>query len=91
MSALERSDLAMVRDEIVNLHQMMNAEAAKNGETAVFRKEYVAAWYTFSDAPTTATAQALLAVAPQLSDYFAMCPPGHEFYERARFLKERGL
>lgn len=81
----------MVRDEILNLHKMMNAEAAKNGEKAVFKSEYVAAWQAFRDGPSIGTARALLSYAPQLLDYFEMCSPGHEFYERARFLKERGL
>jgi len=88
---IAKSNLAMVRDEIINLHQMMNAEAAKNGETAAFRTEYVSAWYAFRDEPTIATAQALLALAPQLSEYFEMCSPGHEFYERAQLLKSHGL
>jgi hypothetical protein len=90
-AVLTKADLAMVRDEITDAHEMMCVEAAKSGEKAIFRNEYVAAWYAFRDGPTTATAQALLAVAPQLSEYFAMCSPGHEFYERARLLRERGV
>jgi hypothetical protein len=88
---LAKCDLAMVRDEIIDVHRMMNAEAAKNGEEAIFRNEYAAAWCAFRDRPTIATAQALLTFAPQLSEYFAMCSPGHEFYERARFLKARRM
>jgi hypothetical protein len=88
---LSKADLAMVRDEIINLHEMLKAEAAKTAEKAIFKTEYVDAWYAFRDGPTIVTAHALLAVAPQLSEYFAMCSPGHDFYERARFLKDRAL
>jgi hypothetical protein len=87
-AVLAKSDLAMVRDEIISLHQMFKAVAAKTGEEAIFKTEYVDAWYAFRDGPTIATAQALLAVATHLSEYFAMCSPGHDFYERARFLKD---
>jgi hypothetical protein len=90
-AVLAQCDLAMVRDEIINFHQIAKTEAAKTGDEVVFKTEYVDAWYAFRDGPTIATAQALLAVAPQLSEYFARCSPDHEFYELTRFLKEHGV
>jgi len=88
---LSKSDLPMVRDEILNLHRMFNEQAAKDGGKMAFKTEYVDAWYAFRDGPTVNTARALLDNAPQLLEYFEMCCPGHDFYQRARFLKDRGV
>jgi hypothetical protein len=90
-AVLARSDLPMVRDEIVNLHRMFKDQAAKDGSTVAFKTEYVNAWYAFRDGPTVSTARVLLDNAPQLLEYFEMCCPGHDFYERTQFLRDRGV
>jgi hypothetical protein len=90
-AVLARSDLPMVRDEILNLHKMFKEQAAKDGGTVAFKAEYVNAWYAFRDGPTISTARALLDNAPQLLEYFEMCSPGHDYFERTRFLKDRGV
>jgi len=87
---LARSDLPMVRDEILSLHRMFKEQAAKDGGAMAFKTEYVNAWCAFRDGPTVSTARVLLDNAPQLLEYFEMCSPGHSFYESTRFLKGQG-
>ena len=86
---LTNSDLGMARQQIIDLHQMINAEGARRGEQAAFRTDYANAWQAFRNAPTKGTARALLVIAPHLSEYFAKCAPGHKFYELEQFLKAK--
>jgi hypothetical protein len=88
---LNKSDLLMARDEIADMHRMLNEQAAKEGGEYIFKVEYVSAWQTFRDSPSIDTARRLLDVAPHLLEYFEMCSPGHSFYSTSRYLKERGL
>ena len=81
----------MARDEIADMHKMLNAQGAKDGGEYHFKNEYVSAWETFRDSPSIGTARTLLDVAPQLLQYFEMCSPGSSFYSTSRFLKGRGL
>jgi len=77
---LSTSDLKMVRDQILLLHQRLNAKAEKQGGTQYFTNEYVAAWYVFRDNPSLDTARAFLKAAPPMM-MFEGCSPGGDFYE----------
>ncbi len=88
---LGKCDLVMARDEIAEMHKLLNAEGGRAGGTYYFKNEYVAAWETFRDNPNIDTARELLEIAPPLLEYFEMCSPGTSFYSTHRFLKERGL
>lgn len=90
-AVISKCDLAMARDEIADMHRMLNAEAQKKGGKYCFKTEYATAWNTFRDNPTAASARILLSVAPQLLQYFEMCSSGSDFYEMSRHLKNRGL
>ena len=78
---LSKCDLKMVRDEIVLLHQRLNAEAEKQGGSQYFKNEYVVAWYAFRDKPNLDTARIFLKTAPPVLTYFEGCSPGGNFYE----------
>lgn len=67
-AVLARSDLPMVREEILNLHRMFQDQAAKDGGKMIFKTEYVNAWHAFRDGPSVGTAQVLLDHAPQLQN-----------------------
>ena len=88
---LAKSDLLMARDEIADMHMMLNEQAAKEGGEYIFKTEYIAAWQSFRDNPNIGTARTLLKEAPHLLEYFNMCSPDHNFYSTSRYLKERGL
>ena len=90
-AVLNKCDLAMTRDEIINFHNMANAEAAAKGGKNLFSKEYADAWITFRDNPTIDNAQNLLEVAPALRRYFEGCSPGGDLYTTATYLKKHGL
>ena len=88
---LNKCDLFMARNEIADMHKMLNAQAAKEGGEYIFKIEYVTAWQAFRDSPSISTARKLLGIAPHLLEYFEMCSPGNSFYSTAHYLKERGL
>jgi hypothetical protein len=88
---LGRCDLLMARDEIADMHRILNAQGEMEGGAYYFKIEYVAAWEAFRDKPTVDTARVLLDVAPYLLRYFEMCSPGSNFYSTSRLLRERGL
>jgi hypothetical protein len=90
-TVLSKCNLPMARNEIANMHRMLNAQGERNGGGYYFKNEYVAAWETFRGNPNIDTARELLEVAPQLLQYFEMCSPGSSFYSTSQFLKERGL
>lgn len=89
--ALANCYLAMARDEIIGLHNMMNAEAAAKGGKHLFSKEYAAAWVTFRDDPNIDNARSLLEVAPPLAGYFESCSPGGSTYTAKTYLRKHGL
>jgi hypothetical protein len=85
---LNKCDFAMARDEIADMHKMLNKQGSKEGGEYIFKNEYVAALQSFRDNPNKETARALLKEAPHLLDYFNMCSPDHSFYSTSRYLKE---
>ena len=85
-----RCDLLMVRNEILRLHELLNAQAREAGGVHVFKSEYVAAWYAFRDAPTIQTSAAFIATAPPVLEYFKACCPGGNLYEPNRFIDRAG-
>jgi hypothetical protein len=86
---LNRCDLKMARDEIVNFHNIVNAQGEAEGGAYLFSKEYVAAWEAFRDSPNTENARTLLDVAPTLLQYFEGCQPGGFLYESNSYFKKR--
>jgi len=90
-AVLSKCDLLMARDEIAEMHKMLNAQGEREGGGYYFKEEYVAAWEALRDNPNIDTARALLNVAPELLQYFEMCSPGSSFYSTSRHLKENRL
>ena len=90
-AVLNVCDLAMVRDEIIDFHKMVNAQAEAEGGKYLFQADYVAAWENFRDNPNTESARRLLNVAPTLSRYSEACVPGGDLFAANSFLKKRGL
>jgi hypothetical protein len=86
---LSKSDLVMARDEIADMHRMLNTMASKEGGQYIFKTEYVEAWNAFRDDPRFENAKALLEIAPHLLEYFEMCSPGTKFYSTAKLLKKK--
>jgi hypothetical protein len=88
-AVIGKSDLLMAREEIADMHRMIESRGEEEGGVYVFKKEYVAAWEAFRDRPTVDTARVLLDAAPQLVEYFEMCSPGSIFYLASRLRQER--
>jgi hypothetical protein len=88
---LNRCDLLMARDEILDFHKIVNAEGEAEGGAYYFKKEYVAAWETFRGNPNIDNARTLLEVAPKLIEYFEGCSPSGSFYATNQYLKKHGL
>jgi len=84
-------DLVMVRDEIADMHKLMNSEAEKEGGSYVFEEKYVSAWEAFCANPTLDNAETLLEIAPMLIHYFESCAPGGSLYITSAYLNEHGL
>jgi hypothetical protein len=65
--------------------------AEGEGGQNIFKTDYVVVWQKFRENPSINNAQALLAVAPHLLEYFERCCPDQTFYQRSRYLKSRGI
>jgi hypothetical protein len=90
-AVLNKCDLSMARDEIANMHKLLNAKADREGIGYYFSPEYVAAWEAFRDHPSMDNAAKFLEVVPGALQYFETCCPGTMIYEANKSLKERGL
>ena len=88
-AVLTKCDLLMARDEIADMHRMLNAQGENEGGSYYFKNEYAAAWEAFRDSPNVDTARVLLAVAPPLLQYFEMCSPGTTFYSANRLAERK--
>jgi hypothetical protein len=90
-AVLNKCDLTMARDEIIDFHKIVNAQGEAEGGSYVFPKAYIVAWEDFRDNPNIDSAQTLLEVAPTLLRYFEDCSPGGDLYATNTYLKEHGL
>jgi hypothetical protein len=88
---LNQCDLAMVREELISMHQLFDTTAEGEGGQVIFKKDYVNVWQAFRECPSINNAEALLAIAPHLLEYFERCCPNHTYYQRNRYLKSRGI
>jgi len=71
---LAKCDLQMARDQIADMHRMLNAQVKESG-ALYFKNEYVFAWEAFRDKPTIDNARVLLDIAPQLLRYLRCALP----------------
>ena len=66
----EQWDLLGLREDIVRMHQLAEAQAKKSNGAPYYEKTYAAAWEVFRDNPTRDNAQTLLNAAPPLRRMF---------------------